>query len=85
MKENNDYPNIIPYEDTDNYDILKDDFCYSADGCKAGLKYAKENNGVFYTVVDGWGNKVDWFKGVIGCDRLGYIVVRIKGGLKNEF
>lgn len=76
------YPDIIPYDDTDKYDALKDSWCCHALGFSEACKYAKENNGVVYTIVDGWGNTVDWFKGSVGCDRLGYVVVRVK--VKNE-
>lgn len=39
-------------------------------------KYVKKNGGAVYTMVDGYGTSVDFFKGVHSFDRLGVVVLK---------
>ena len=39
-------------------------------------KYSKKNGGAVYTMVDGYGKTVDFFKGVHSFDRLGVAVLK---------
>lgn len=78
------YPEVIPYDDTDKYNVLdfNDDSETYEEEYNNACVYACENGGVIYTIVDGWGSTVDWFKGSVLCDRLGYVVIEIKEEVK---
>jgi len=39
-------------------------------------KYVKKNGGEVYTMVDGYGTTVDFFRGVHNFDRLGVVVLK---------
>ena len=72
------YPEIITGKDIDKYSVSKD-FSSNSDydqDIKEAKAYAKEIDGEVYTIVDGWGTSVDFFKGVHYVDRLGYAVVK---------
>ncbi len=90
MKEAN-YPEILSFENWDNYDYESVDFCgaqsYEEDH-KNALEYQKLNGGVIYTEHNDEGQYTYLQKGKHYFDRLGYCVVKInrvlKGGLKEN-
>ncbi len=77
IKEN--YPEIIKgksktlnkysFKSFDGGNSYKEDY-------EKALKYAKKIKGEVYTIIDGWGYSVDYFKGLHYVDRLGFCVLK---------
>lgn len=52
-----------------------DESSYAMEYSKAN-KYVRKHGGQVYTMVDGYGKTVDFFKGVHSFDRLGVVVLK---------
>ena len=71
------YPEELTERESEDYDFKRfdDSDSYKEDYFKA-VAYQKKKGGEVYTMVDGYGTSVDFFKGVHHFDRLGVVVLQ---------
>ena len=68
MEESDQYPYFERFDDADSY---KQDY-------ENAVKFAKENNGQVYTMVDGENNKTYYLKGLHYVNRFGFCVLGVE-------
>ena len=83
---NEDYPDTILGKDIGKYKTYKtfDGSATYKEDYEQAVEYAKKINGVLYTMVDGWGTTIDYYKGLHYFDRLGFVVIKLEEVDDNE-